>query len=81
MDIFTFILVVCWAIAGVWLIVGEHPRMHQHRIDQIFGVKNRVGKIIIGVALLAFCSHQVYLWAIDPHTAFELLWSPLKLSY
>lgn len=81
MDIFTFFLLLCWTIAGVWLLVGELPRFQKHRIEQIFSVRNRWGKLIIGAFLLTFCSFQVYLWAIDPLSTWELLWAPLKLSY
>lgn len=81
MDVFTFILIVCWYIAGFWLLIGEIPRWHHHRIERIFGVSNRFGKMLIGVLLIAFCSRMVWLWYIDPNAPVALLWEPLKLSY
>lgn len=81
MNVVTFILVVCWYIAGIWLLIGEIPRWHQYRIERILGVSNRFGKIIIGLALIAFCSRMVWLWYVDPNSPPALLWEPLKLSY
>lgn len=81
MDIFTFFSVVCWTIAGFWLILGEHPRLQKYKIEIIFGISNRYGKIAIGVFLIAFCSFWVWQWYVDPNAPLALLWEPLKLSY
>lgn len=81
MDVYTLILVVFWSIAGFWLIAGEHPRLHAYRVNAIFGISNRRGKIVIGVTLIAFCAALVWLWYIDPNAPVAVYWGPLKLSY
>jgi hypothetical protein len=81
MDIWTVILMLFWSIAGVWLIVGELPGMTKHRIDMIFGVTNRWGKILIGLVLLAFVAKQAHVAYLDPNVTLDVVLAPFKLHY
>ena len=78
MNIFTFILLVSWYVGGFWLVLGELPWFEKHRISSIFNVESRWGKILIGLTLILFCSNQVYQFAIDPNTVWELTWDNFK---
>lgn len=73
MDIYSFILIVFWGIAGVWLVLGELPRFTKYHIDTIFGISDRRGKVAIGIAFITFCSWRLYQWYIDPSVTLELM--------
>lgn len=53
MNIWSVILMLFWSIAGVWLIIGELPGMTKYRIEMIFGVTDRWGKVIYGLVIIA----------------------------
>lgn len=81
MDVFTLILCVFWSIAGLWLVLGELPIMAKHRIPEIFGIKNRLGKVLFGAVLLAIVGKQIQTWYIDPNSSWEILLAPMRLYY
>lgn len=81
MDIWTAILMLFWSIAGVWLIAGELPVMAKHRIEVIFGVSSRWGKLLIGLFLLAIVAKQAQVAYLDPNTTLDIVLAPFKLNY
>lgn len=75
MDFWSVFLTTLWFFVGVWLILGETPLMSHVKIETIFGVENRWGKILMGVAFLLLVVKQCHDWYIDPSDfQHKLLW-------
>lgn len=56
------VLLVMWSLAGILVSLGcitNHPKL-QCRV--LFGIENRWGKLMIGVALLGFVVMRLYQW-------------------
>jgi hypothetical protein len=75
MDFWSLFLTMLWFFVGIWLILGETPLMNHVKIDIIFGIENRWGKILIGTAFLLLVAKQCHDWYIDPSDfQHKLLW-------
>lgn len=61
-DIAEVISVVFWMIAGSWLLLGELPLFKSIRIDVLWGIESRWGKVVLGLVILAICSQRLVTW-------------------
>lgn len=73
MQIAEILLLLMWALAGLFITLGCITNNPKLRVQSLFAIENRWGQLCVSILLLAFVIMRVYQWQSSTNP--NIIWS------